>query len=155
MVETQPAGADCRVTKAGALVAEVPSTPGYIRVHRGSLGLEIACTKPGYAVAQVAQPTEIDAWLIGNAFIGGLVGIVIDFSTGAAYRYDDSAMLAMQTAPYGQGPVVSSSVPPNGNGYAYQQLTRAYPASSDASDPLVTPPATPQGDVTYHWRNAE
>jgi hypothetical protein len=155
MVETQPAGADCQVTKGGMLVGEVKSTPGYVRVHRGSVGLEIACRKPGYAVAQTAAPTEIEAWLFGNAVIGGLVGVVVDFSTGAAYRYDDYTMLAMQANPGATGPVIASNVPPDGNGYTYQPLTRAYRTRGNNADPLVVPSATPDGDVTYRWHSTD
>jgi hypothetical protein len=154
-VETQPEGADCKVSKSGFVVGEVQSTPGYVRVNRGSVGLEIACTKPGYATARTAQPTQIESWVFGNVIAGGLIGIVVDFSDGAAYRYDGYSMLAMQESPSGQGPVISSSVPTNGNGYTYQQLTRTYPSRGEAADPLIVPPATPQGDVTYRWRTTD
>ncbi len=152
LVETQPAGADCQVSKGSAVIGEVQSTPGYVRVSRGSLGLEIACRKPGYALAQTSQPTQMEAWVFGNVLIGGLIGVAIDFGTGAAYRYDGYSMLAMQTS--GQGPVISSTLPPDGNGYTYQQLSRTDPARGEAADPLVLPPATPSGDVTYRWRSA-
>jgi len=155
MVETQPAGADCQVTKGGMLVGEVKSTPGYVNVHRGSVGLEIACTKPGYAVAQTSQPTEMEAWVFGKLFIGGLVGIAVDFTTGAAYRYDGYSMLALHASPYGSAPVIGSSVPPDGNGYTYQPLARVYPKRAADTDPLIVPAATREGDVTYRRHSSD
>jgi len=150
-VNSDPEGASCRVSRGGITLGVVPSTPGSVLVHRGSTGLDITCSKPGYALAQTTQPTNIETWIFGNVLIGGLIGVVIDFSTGAAYTYDGDAMLALDAHPGAGSPVAGYSpaqIP-------YQPTSVAYAhATTGDYDPLVVPPSAPKGDVTYRWSSS-
>jgi hypothetical protein len=147
-VNSEPEGASCRVSRGGMTLGVVPTTPGSVIVHRGSNGLEITCSKPGYALAQTIQPTNIETWIFGNVLIGGLVGIVIDFSTGAAYTYDGYSTLAMEAQPGSASPLATYA--PDRVPYQPTSVAYAHAATGDY-DPLVVPPSSPKGDVTYRW----
>ena len=139
-VESDPPGATCKVTQDGYPLGTILSTPGVVSVRKGSGSLNVACSKPGYRMAEQSVPFGLQGWLLGNAIIGGLVGVVVDFSTGAAFKYAPGTTLALLTDPA----VPAMSVRANTNAYA--SLT---PSSS--SNPLVVRPTTPNGDVTYVW----
>jgi hypothetical protein len=145
-VDTNPEGAACRVTRGGIVIADIPNTPGAFQVSRGSNGLDIACTKPGFAVGQIAQPTNLNGWLVGNVAIGGLLGLIIDFSTGAAYRYSNGTLVTLTPASAAPG-AVAYSMPSSPRYSAWQRMTD----TGTVADPLVIPPSTPNGDVTYRW----
>jgi hypothetical protein len=147
-VSSDPEGANCRVSRGGMTLGVVPSTPGSIVVHRSSIGLEITCSKPGYTLAQTTQPTNIEGWIFGNVLIGGLIGVVVDFSTGAAYTYDGDAALALEARPGPGAPFAGYT--PDRPGYQPTSVAYAHAATADY-DPLVVPPSTPKGDITYRW----
>ena len=139
-IESEPPGAACLVSQGGYQIGAVPSTPGYVSVPKSSESLNVSCSKPGYRTAQQSVPFGLQGWLFGNAVIGGLVGVVVDFSTGAAYKYAPGTMLALSADPNAR--VAAANLP-----------VRVYASSagSDGSNPLVVQPTTAGGDVTYVW----
>lgn len=150
-VNSDPEGASCRVSRGGITLGVVPSTPGSVVVHRGSTGLDITCSKPGYALAQTTQPTNIETWIFGNVLIGGLIGVVIDFSTGAAYTYDGNSMLALDSQSPSGRPLAAYTP----ERMPYQPTSVAYGQTATGEhDPLVVAPSTPKGDITYHWNTS-
>jgi hypothetical protein len=144
-VATEPPGADCVVSRGGVPVGSVTSTPGSLIVSRGHIDLDVSCSKPGYASARAVQPTGVEGWLFGNLAIGGLVGIGVDFATGAAYRYDGETELALAALPANHLAAGAPLAP-----YSYGQ-TPAYAPSYGSAAPTIIPAATPKGDVTYRW----
>lgn len=172
-VETEPEGAACSVLQGGMPVGFVASTPGVVRVDKSSSALEIRCTKPGYGDAQQMQASGVTAWVAGNLVIGGLVGLVIDFASGAAYHYGSNMTLAMQAGPGSfplaaglptevtGAPATAIAMAPAQPGPDGLRQVQAYNAArfraatgSDlpAQHGLIRlPPATPDGDYTYIW----
>jgi hypothetical protein len=78
-------GAACALTNDYGTVNV--QTPGTAKVHRSSTPLSVNCTKNGSTVAQQVYPASIRGMVWGNILFGGLIGIVIDFSNGAAHHY--------------------------------------------------------------------
>ena len=160
-VDSSPEGADCRVLQGGLTVGEVPSTPGYVYVRKSGAPLEVACAKPGYKPAQSYQTAGFNGWVIGNVVIGGVIGVVVDFASGALHTYNSSMTVAL-----GGNGVYQPSIAnfPSGYGTAYadnsasaQSLDslrflaatgRALPAQHGL---IRLPPATPGGDYTFIW----
>ena len=173
-VDTSPEGADCRVSQGGMPIGEIQQTPGAIMVQRGNGVVQMSCTKPGYRTAQQADGSGVNGWVFGNLVIGGLVGVVIDLATGAAYHYGPNMMLALDGAPgyappiayapgrnqfaYGASAPASSAAP---TAYDVEQADNArfYAATGHSLPPghgfIRLPPATTNGDPTYIWPTSD
>jgi hypothetical protein len=58
----------------------------------------------GYKDAKVPLERGTNGWIWGNLLCGGLVGIIVDFTTGAAYKLEpDQVHLELLSAQYGNG----------------------------------------------------
>ena len=95
--DTDPAGADCTVTQAGIDIGRF-QTPRMLSVRRANGPLVVACRKAGYhqTRAMISSTMSDGAW--GNLVAGGVIGIMIDQSSGAAFRYYDPPKLPMTAA---------------------------------------------------------
>ena len=97
-VATTPSQASCSLNRDGAVIATVPSTPGTANIEKGSRDIFVACEKPGYQTARTLDEADTDAWVFGNAVLGGVIGITIDFVTGAVNKYDGQVNVALVPA---------------------------------------------------------
>jgi len=98
-VLTEPPGAACTLARNGAPVGAVLATPGTVRIGRSARETTVACTRDGHQPAQAALPPGFNPWFLGNILLGGIVGIVVDVSTGAVNRYPDEVRLALAANP--------------------------------------------------------
>jgi len=79
-IRSTPPGAT--VTLDGASVGTTPLTTSLSRKNEHVVHLELQ----GYKPIDVRLNKKIDGWFWGNLLLGGLVGMVIDGSTGAMYK---------------------------------------------------------------------
>lgn len=115
-VTSTPDGASCQVAKGAAQVATIPSTPAIVKLNRGSEDTTVTCTKPGFDRTAVTMTSSFNGATFGNILLGGVVGVVVDASTGANYTYQDkvnvtlppsSPAIPMAPAPFAPGaPIV-------------------------------------------------
>lgn len=102
-VQSEPAGASCDVRRDEATLGTVAPTPGTTTVSRSSRPLQITCRRAeapaGAPAGQATVTPELNPWIFGNILFGGLIGLVVDISTGAAARYPESVTVAMPPAP--------------------------------------------------------
>lgn len=89
-VTTDPAGAMCRFDRKGSMVGIVNPTPGTVSVSKGWGDLDVACSKDGYEEATALMTASFQAMTLGNVLLGGIIGIVIDASSGAMVEYPTS-----------------------------------------------------------------
>ena len=84
-VTSTPTGADCNVTGYGV------HTPGNIVLPKSSNDVTINCQKEGYVDASSTINSSFNTTSLVNILTGyGLViGFIIDFSTGAAWEYNN------------------------------------------------------------------
>lgn len=61
-------------------------TPGTIKLSTKTPLYVLRFEKEGYESVEVTLVQSQNGWVWGNILIGGLIGLVIDFSTGAAYK---------------------------------------------------------------------
>ncbi|MES1944800.1 hypothetical protein PC39_11812 [Salinisphaera sp. PC39] len=54
----------------------------------------ITVSLPGYRNREIALERRVDGWVWGNIILGGLIGLVIDASTGAMYRIEPDRLRA-------------------------------------------------------------
>ncbi|WP_194274064.1 hypothetical protein [Variovorax paradoxus] len=78
-------GARCRVSndRNDAVVRSGLTLP----VRRSGENLSIECTQAGLPPARGQAISRVNAGLVGNVMIGGLVGVAIDTGTGAGFNY--------------------------------------------------------------------
>ncbi len=84
-VTSTPSGADCDITGHGV------HTPGNVVLSKSHSDLIVNCQKEGYESGSSSVPSTFNATSLVNILTGyGLVlGFIIDFSTGAAWKYVD------------------------------------------------------------------
>lgn len=146
------AGASCRLSNDRGSVNV--TAPGIARVHRSSSPLDVNCRKDGVTVAQQTFPSSVRGMVWGNILFGGLIGIVVDFSNGAAHHYANqlnlvgtdmggvAASAGLPGAPVASAGTVDtklvSNAPANDAQPHEQQLATAFQPGGPASlDPRI------------------
>jgi hypothetical protein len=61
-------------------------TPVVIELKRKEKNLIVRVEKSGYEPVEIPLVRKADGWIFGNIVFGGLIGLAIDFGTGAAYK---------------------------------------------------------------------
>ena len=90
-VDTQPAGALCRVTRYGEQLGTIAATPGSTRIDKSKADIAFTCSKAGYQTAYITvTPTFKETTLISN---WGPFGLGVDAMSGANYAYPDLVRL--------------------------------------------------------------
>lgn len=120
----QKVTADCTLSNGRGMVHVV--TPATAVVRRSSQNLNVTCQKDGRQIAQQSYESNLRGMLWGNLLFGGLIGIVVDFSNGAAHHYPDTLSVLLPSS-YASIPMV-----PGANG-AY--VARGAPSAA------LAPPA--------------
>ena len=64
------------------------TTPGRVKVKRSSHDMDVACKALGYGDATGTISSDFQTWTLGNLLIGGAVGLIVDWSTGAIHDYE-------------------------------------------------------------------
>lgn len=97
MFKTTPAGANVTVTDAMGTTHGSCQTPCSIKLKRkGTYKADIA--KAGYAPVNIVLERKSDGWIWGNILFGGIIGLIIDFSNGAAYKLEPSDVMTTLSA---------------------------------------------------------
>jgi hypothetical protein len=92
--DTEPGGADCALTQNNVDVSKF-RTPSSFNVRRANTAMMLTCTKAGYHQARVLIANTISTGAWGNLVVGGIIGVMVDQSSGAAYRYYDPPKIAL------------------------------------------------------------
>lgn len=135
LVSTEPAGAECIITRNGEEIGRINPTPGTITVEKSRHDLKISCSKQDYYRAEALDKSGTEPWTYGNiaigiAFFGGFIGHGIDRVTGASNHYDEEVTVTLVPAPSltPSAPLQTASPPP-------PSVT-----SSSLPEPLTSPP---------------
>jgi hypothetical protein len=87
------AGAKCTLTNdKGSWFA---TTPGSVTVHRSFNDLAVNCTLDGLEPGVATFKSSTKGMAAGNILFGGLIGVGVDVSTGAAYDYPNVIQVSM------------------------------------------------------------
>lgn len=102
-VVTEPAGAQCKLTRGerATLVAMVSQTPSTLRIDKSGDLMTIECTREGHEVTRTYLEPDFQAMTLGNAIIGGGIGLMIDAASGAMAKYPESAIVTMTPSSFG------------------------------------------------------
>ena len=88
LISSNPTGATATID--GLLKVE---TPGEVKLKRGRTHV-VVIEKEGYETAQVIVDHDLSGWVFGNILLGGLIGLVVDFSTGGAWNLEPETVAA-------------------------------------------------------------
>ncbi len=143
-VDTIPQGGSCTVTRNGFPEAKV-TAPGNVNVKRGKEQLSFNCAKPPEFPTETAMTVDskFNGATFGNILAGGVIGVVVDSSTGANYSYPDKVTVELiavgASAPVAAATPAAAAPPPAAAG-APTPAANAEPAKAEAAKPAA--PAT-------------
>lgn len=89
------------------------TTPGSAVISRTKNDLTVTCKKDGYPTVSLVVPSQFHAATFGNIIAGGVVGVVVDASTGANYEYDTPIKVSFSGAPTGASPAAADTSAPS------------------------------------------
>jgi hypothetical protein len=105
-VNTSPVDAQCKFTRNGSVIANIPSTPSAVVVQKTKHDIIIACSKSGYEDATFINKSGVAgatfANILGGVVTGGIAWAV-DSGSGADNKYDSQVNMSL---------VPSAMVPP-------------------------------------------
>jgi hypothetical protein len=86
-INTDPPGANCTMSREGAMIGAVAQTPGTLLVEKDKDAITVNCKKEGYFESALAMEASIQGMTFGNILFGGIVGVAIDGVSGALHQY--------------------------------------------------------------------
>ena len=94
-VDSEPKGASCTVDRQGAVVGMINPTPGKVNVPRHKDNIVVSCALDGYEQSNEVLASSFSGATFGNLLLGGIVGVVIDASSGANNKYPERIVVVM------------------------------------------------------------
>ena len=94
-VLTEPAGAECTLTREGDTVGAVNPTPGSVVLDKSRVDVSVACRKDGHVDGTAVLSSDFQAMTLGNVLIGGFIGVAVDTASGAMHKYPDSITVVL------------------------------------------------------------
>lgn len=88
-VNSNPSGA-----KVLVMGVEQATTPAVIKLDRGDSIIILRFEKDGYQSVDIALTRSVSGWIAGNIIFGGVIGLVVDFASGAAYKIAPESVTA-------------------------------------------------------------
>lgn len=93
-VDSEPQQASCVLTREGQELGAV-TTPGPVTVKRNASTLHVTCRKEGYEDGRVIMNSRYESATMGNVLLGGIIGSMVDASSGANTRYEQYVMVRL------------------------------------------------------------
>lgn len=96
-VVSEPSGAQCKLLRgeSAAVVGVVSQTPSTLRIDKSGQLMTIECTKDGHEITRTYLEPDFQAMTLGNAIIGGGIGLMVDAASGAMAKYPENATVTM------------------------------------------------------------
>lgn len=110
-VSTTPASATCSLDRMGQRIAAIAATPASVRIDKSKNDLSVTCGKEGYQRATVVHSPSFSGATFGNLIAGGVIGVVVDASSGANYSYPTDIRLELAEKPAEALPPLSLNAP--------------------------------------------
>ncbi|NKJ23243.1 hypothetical protein [Dyella sp. SG609] len=101
------------------------TTPGTARVRRSDGALDVSCQKDGAQIGQQTYHASTRGMVWGNLLFGGLIGIVVDFTNGAAHHYPDHLSVTSYNKHYDAAAMAGGAPATMGSGSAAASVPAA------------------------------
>lgn len=134
-------GASCELTNGKGTY--YVSTPGTVTVSRSYSDMVVTCKKDPLPVAKMTVKSSVKGMAFGNILLGGVVGVIVDTSTGAAYDYPPSFDLEM-----GKTVMVGARSAASANSADAKVTDGAKANAAPVSAPVTAPSVVPEGTIT-------
>lgn len=133
------ADAECQMTNDKGSALTRSGQPALVRRSGGNLIIQ--CTAEGQAPASGQATSRVNAGMVGNIMVGGIIGAAIDSGTGAGYNYPTWMRLVFgEVRDYDRNRQVGDEVLA---GLKTGETRRAALATAPVPEPTGTPPAAP------------
>jgi hypothetical protein len=94
-VDTEPSGAVCKLTRGDKQIGAINPTPGSLEVPKSQHDLTVSCDREGYLTSEGTIESDFQAMTLGNAILGGLIGVAVDAASGAMTKYEDGVTITL------------------------------------------------------------
>ena len=140
-LSVKTSGADTEVVGAKCTLNSNKGTwyvtsPGSVTVQRSYNDLMVTCKKDGMEDGMGAIKSSTKPMAFGNILFGGIIGVAVDTSTGAAYDYPDLITIVMGKNSALGGPAATTS--------PSEKTTGSVSQNPFATPAPVAPAATPE-----------
>lgn len=98
-IRSDPPGATCRIAQGAEVIKTISRTPETVLVGKGRHDLSIDCSLPGYYPGAAVLNSHFQDMAYGNVLIGGLLGLLVDSSSGAIKEYPRSVIVLLDRQP--------------------------------------------------------
>ena len=116
-------------------------------VKRSRTALDISCADNATgAKGSTKLDSGVEPWAFGNILIGGLIGLGVDWSTGAAYDYPEGVSVPLSQSQAVADPAPQAAAPAEQPVYAAPQPSAPFSAETQAIAPAAST-ASPQGAI--------
>lgn len=92
--DSDPQQAECTVTRGGETLGTV-TTPAPLTIKRHASTIQVVCRKAGYEDGRIVMNSRFETASAGNFLVGGIIGVMVDASSGANSRYDSNVMVRL------------------------------------------------------------
>lgn len=89
-------GATCKGTDSKGREYYWVNTPASATVQKGDAPLVITCEKPGFKKTVHTLDESVNSATFGNIIAGGVVGVLVDATSGAAQEYPSMARFPLE-----------------------------------------------------------
>ena len=93
-IDSEPQAADCTLVREGVTLGSV-TTPAPITIKRHASTIQVVCKKAGYEDGRVIMNSRFETASAGNFVLGGIIGVMVDSSTGANSRYEANVLVRL------------------------------------------------------------
>lgn len=99
-IETQPPGASCKLSRDGQNIGFVNPTPGSVSISKDKDVFNVECELEGHEHTEKSIDSSFQGMTLGNAILGGVIGLAVDAASGAMNEYPTSISLRMQPSEF-------------------------------------------------------
>jgi len=93
--KTDPQGARVIMESTDGLYKEEKATPAIFTIPSNKT-YTVTILLEGYKTKDIVLERKISGWVVGDLFIGGIIGLAIDFITGGAYVHDKAVNVKLE-----------------------------------------------------------
>jgi hypothetical protein len=93
-IDSEPQAAECMLTREGVVLGSV-TTPAPITIKRHASTVQVVCKKPGYEDGRIVMNSRYETASAGNFLLGGVIGVMVDASSGANSRYESNVLVRL------------------------------------------------------------
>jgi hypothetical protein len=141
-IDSEPQQAMCTLMREGQELGTV-TTPAPLTIKRHASTIQVICKKPGYEDGRVVMNSRYESASAGNFLLGGVIGVMVDASTGANSRYEGNVLVRLTPmSPADQAAAAAKANPaPAAKAEPFAMATLA--AAPPAAEPTRVATATP------------